>query len=355
MASPSLSSRAKAKRIGLIVLLLAGALLLVFFAAGFLDKSGVTAQQFVNLQQGGSSYPGYRRAHAKGICVEGEVNANGQLAQYSSASVFANNTTPFVGRFSIAGNSPHAHDLKAPVRSLALQIFLENGEQWRIAMNTPPVMAVATPEAFFKQLQALAPNPETSQRDPSKIKAFFKAHPESQAFLDWKKHYKESSSFALERYHSINAFYLVNQEGEHQAVRWAAVPTANFRQTPTLNPENPDALQQELIKRLHQGPITFDWQFTLAATEDDENNPTKLWPDTRPTVSAGAIVINRWQLQAGGACDGVNFDPLVLPKGVEPTADPILRARSGAYAESYKRRAIEKLQQRLRPGANHAP
>lgn len=39
----------------------------------------------------------------------------------------------------------------------------------------------------------------------------------------------------------------------------------------------------------------------------------------------------------------MNFDPLVLPTGVAPTADPILRARSAAYAESYRRRAKEQL------------
>lgn len=352
MAQPSLSPRAKAKRFGLIIFLLASALLLVLYAAGFFGKRGVTAQEFVNLQQGASAHAGYRRAHAKGICVKGVVNSNGQLAQYSKASVFAKGNTPFVGRFSIAGNNPHGHDLKAPVRSFALQLFLETGEQWRIAMNTPPVMAVATPEAFYKQLQALAPNPETGKRDPAKIKAFFKAHPESQAFLDWKKHYKESNSFALERYHSINAFYLVNAKGKKQAVRWTTVPMVN-ENAPTLNAQNPDALQQELIKRLSTSPVRFDWQFTLANAEDDENNPTKPWPETRTNISAGNIVIKSWQPQEGGTCDGVNFDPLVLPKGIAATADPILRARSGAYAQSYKRRAIEKLQQQLNAGANH--
>ncbi len=32
----------------------------------------------------------------------------------------------------------------------------------------------------------------------------------------------------------------------------------------------------------------------------------------------------------------------VLPKGMEPTQDPILHARSAAYADSYRRRAREK-------------
>ena len=43
-------------------------------------------------------------------------------------------------------------------------------------------------------------------------------------------------------------------------------------------------------------------------------------------------------VQAAGAA------PLVLPSGIKATADPILRARSAAYAESYRRRAKEQFQ-----------
>jgi catalase len=39
----------------------------------------------------------------------------------------------------------------------------------------------------------------------------------------------------------------------------------------------------------------------------------------------------------------MNFDPLVLPTCIEPSADPILRARGAAYAESFRRRAKEVL------------
>lgn len=43
----------------------------------------VTAQQFVDLQQGDSEHRGFRRAHAKGICVSGEFNANGNLSTFT--------------------------------------------------------------------------------------------------------------------------------------------------------------------------------------------------------------------------------------------------------------------------------
>lgn len=41
---------------------------------------------------------------------------------------------------------------------------------------------------------------------------------------------------------------------------------------------------------------------------------------------------------AGGLCQDIAFDPLVLPPGIEPSADPVLAARSAPYAVSLSRR-----------------
>ena len=102
-----------------------------------------------------------------------------------------------------------------------------------------------------------------------------------------------------------------------------------------------DALQLELAQRLAENPLRFDFMVTLAHDDDDENNATIAWPAERKTIKAGTIVINAVQPQQGGACDGINFDPLVLPEGMQAIANPILNARGSAYAESYRRRARE--------------
>ena len=44
------------------------------------------------------------------------------------------------------------------------------------------------------------------------------------------------------------------------------------------------------------------------------------------------------QLPAGKWKPGVNYDPLVLPVGVQGSDDPILAARSAVYAVSFNRR-----------------
>ena len=161
------SNPTMSKKITLIAIITLFALTILYFTGAF-NSDAVTAQRFVNLQQGDQAHAGFRRAHAKGICLAGSFESTGELAKYSQAKVFDLGATPFVGRFSIAGNNPTAPDLKAPVRSLAFSITTDDNQEWRVAMNTPPVMAVATPDAFFKQLQALSPDPVTKKRSPEK-------------------------------------------------------------------------------------------------------------------------------------------------------------------------------------------
>ncbi|RUO36894.1 catalase [Aliidiomarina shirensis] len=311
---------------------------LLFAVAGGLGQSSVTAQDFVNLQEGNNPHLGFRRAHAKGFCIAGEFVSNGSLQPYSIAPQFAATSTPFVGRISIAGNNPTAPDLNAPVRSLALS-FGAGSSRWLTAMNTPPVMAVGTPEAFYQQIQALSPDPETGERNPERIQAFFATHPETQTFRNWQAGYTPTASFASEIYHSINAFYLINENGDRQAVRWAAMPTISSNEE--LDSENVNALQNEFFARVEAQPVAFDLTFTFANDSDDETNPTVLWPEDRQQVVAGQIVVHQAMPENEGNCNEINFDPLVLPKGMAATADPILRARSAAYAESYRRRARE--------------
>ena len=44
----------------------------------------------------------------------------------------------------------------------------------------------------------------------------------------------------------------------------------------------------------------------------------------------------------GGPCIDVNYDPMVLPTGIEPSDDPILSARSAAYSRSFTLREGER-------------
>ncbi|GEM_PF-63925 len=347
-APAPLPARTRLARTAVIVLLvLAVALVVAFLRGAFGNGADHRASAIIRTMQGGGDTPlhaGFRRAHARGLCVRGRFVGSGEAAALSVAPLFAKGESPLLGRLSIGGGSPVAPEASAGVRSMALAITQADGQQWRMAMNTPPVLAVGTPEEFHQQLRAMAPDPATGKPDPARIAAFLDAHPESAAFRQWQAGYRASDSWANTQYHSINAFVLVDAQGRRQPVRWAMVPQAPF--TPLgEGPHTDDALTREFQQRLAQGPQRWTLRLQLAGSGDPVDNGALPWPDSRRTVDAGIVEITAAQPQEGGACNGLNFDPLVLPGGIEPSGDPILHARRAAYAESLRRRARETLRE----------
>ncbi|MGO1003781.1 catalase family peroxidase [Lysobacter sp. CA196] len=336
-------------RWALIVAAVAGAAAAFGYVGGGLDPHRLTAQGLVDrLQLNGGLHPGFRRNHAKGVCVIGHFDSNGNAARYSKAALFAPGRTPLVGRFAIPGGNPHAPDFGVPIRSLALSLTQADGQQWRTGMNSMPVFPVATPQAFYQQLQAGRPDPATGKPDPAKQAAFFAAHPETAAFRTWAKSHNPSPSYATETYYGLNAFYFVDAAGARHAVRWrVAADNGSERAAPATPPE--DYLEGELQQRLAQGPLRWRLLVTLAEAGDPTADATRVWPQDRVEIDAGTVVIERSEAQDHGACRDINYDPLILPAGIAASDDPLLPARSSAYAESYRRRTAEQA-----VGAAHA-
>lgn len=326
----------------LIGLVVAGFAAAFGYVGGWLAPGRLTPKRVIDaLQANGGEYPGYRRNHAKGVCVAGRFESNGALAAYSTAPLFAPGDTPVVGRLAIPGGNPYAADSSVPIRSFALRFDLADGEQWRTGMNAMPVFPVSTAQAFYDLQLATHPDPATGKPDPDKPKAFFAAHPETAAFLAWIKTAKPSASYVTETYQSINAFYLRDAAGQRHAVRWKVVPEqpANGDGGPAAG--DPDYLAADLAKRLGEGPLRWHLQMVFAADGDPVDDATKVWPEDRRTVDAGTIVIDSTQAQDDGPCRDVNYDPTILPRGIEVSNDPLLVARSAAYADSYLRRTRE--------------
>ncbi|WP_371234709.1 catalase family peroxidase [Pseudomonas sp. QE6] len=321
------------------------------WAAGWLGTERLTTARLIGrMEENAGVHPGYRRAHPRGICFKGHIEGNGALASSSRAGLLAAGRIEVLGRFSVGAGNPHAADTSVSVRSMALLLRQADGQQWRMAMNNPPVLAVRTPEDFYQQLGAMRPDPVTGKPDSRRVQAFFDAHPESAEFRSWVSSYRPSDSFASTRFNSINAFVLVDSVGGRQAVRWSMVP--ELAATPLAQQEAADdALQRDLLERVAAGPLRWQWRFTLAGATDAVDDPTRSWSVRREQVDAGTLVVEQARTQLEGDCYGFNFDPLVLPDGVEPSGDAILRARSAAYAESYRRRTAEGLPSDIDRGA----
>jgi catalase len=221
-----------------------------------------------------------------------------------------------------------------------LQFSQANGQQWRTGMNSMPVFPVGTPEAFYQMLKAGAPDPATGKPNPASMPAFFAAHPETAPFLAWVKTAKPSASYATETYNGINAFYLVTADGQRQAVRWGVVPQSQDAAGDTA-PPGADFLEKDLVQRLASGPLRWQLNITLANPGDPLDDASKAWTGEHKVLNAGTLVLQSSQPQADGDCRDINFDPLILPSGIQASNDPLLAARSAAYASSYLRRAGE--------------
>jgi catalase len=338
-APPPLSSRGAVLRFGLIALVLLVIVLAFGYVGGWLAPQRLTAQRLVNqLQANAGVFPGYRRNHAKGVCVAGYFDSNGQAQTYSVAQVFSPGRTPVVGRFAVPVGNPYAPDSAVPIRSLALRFTQANGQQWRTGMNSMPVFPVATPQAFYELLQAQQPDPSTGKPNPAKIGAFFASHPETAAFGAWVKTAKPSASYVTNSYWSLNAFEFVDAKGEKHAVRWRVVPEASGD---GVGGSDANYLDADLAQRLAQGPQRWHLMVTLANPGDPTNDASKEWPSDRREIDAGTLVLTSTQPQESGECRDINYDPTVLPHGIEISDDPLLPARSAAYATSYLRRTSE--------------
>ncbi|MEP6907066.1 MAG: catalase family peroxidase [Pseudoxanthomonas sp.] len=327
--------------IGVILLLAA---LAFAWVGGWLSPQRLTPQRMINaIEANGPPAPGYRRAHTKGICVFGRFDSNGSGAALSKARIFAPGSTPLLGRMSIGGGAPHGADNDARVRSMALQLVADNGQEWRMAMNSFPFFVVSSAEAFYEQTVASRPDPATGKPDPAKQAAFAAAHPESVKFANWAKTAPWPTSFANTDYNGVNAFRFVDAKGGSRYVRWSMRPQAPFAaMTPgQRKAASADFLSQDLQARLAQGPLRWDMVVTVAHDGDSILDPSQPWPEDRAQTVVGTVVIERAEAQATGPCRDLNFDPLVLPPGVEGSDDPILAARSAAYSVSFNRREGE--------------
>lgn len=288
-------------------------------------------------------HPGSRRSGAKGLCASGYFVGNTVGRSLSSAAVFNGDKVPVIARFSLGGGNAKASDKSRSVRGLALEFKLANGEQWQTANVSAPVFFVARPEQFAPFLQARTADPATGKPDPVKLQAFNDANPETLLQAAYLAKAPIPASYGAVNYWSTNAFEFVNAKGESQFVRWQFIPEQGVLglSEDQLKALPDDFLADELRKRVASAPVTFSFSVQLAESGDVLTDPTKVWPDSRRVLPAGRLVIDRVEAAAGGACEPITYNPLVLPRGIKPSADPVLTARAAPYALSLGRRLTE--------------
>jgi len=331
-------------RLGVIGVAVLCIVVLFAWAAGYLSPGRLTPGRFTEaFREVYGLHSGFRRNHAKGVCVSGYFDSNGEGMALSSAVVFRRRETRVLGRFSLPGGNPYVADAPRTPRGLALSFLLADGEVWRTAMLDIPVFTVHTPRGFYEQLLAGRADPRTGKPDPTRLATFLANHPETVRAQQMIAARPFSSGFANATYNSLDAFRFTNAAGESHAVRWSLVPQDAFAPDAPTTAQRQDRnyLFDALIARAKRGAIRWHLSVTVATKRDPTNDATVPWPANRERVDTGTLVLNSVQDEADGSCRDVNFDPLILPSGIAPTDDPLLSARSAVYSRDFTLREGE--------------
>lgn len=291
----------------------------------------------------GGKFEGFRRSGAKGVCAVGEFVGSADGRALSVASAFNGQPHPVVVRFSVGGGNPKAPDNARSQRNLALQFDLPGGERWQMGNISAPVFGAATPEQFLGRLESLQPDPETKRPNPDKVKAFADANPEVLLQGKWFASQPVPASYAKVNYWGVHGFTFVDAAGKKQSGKWIFEPVGGTQglSDDEAKAKGPDFLIDDLRQRVAAGSVAFDFNLQLAQQGDKLDSAVTPLPDDRRKVTLGRLTIKSVAADATGPCLAITYNPMILPKGVEPSADPMLAARAAPYAISLGRRLGE--------------
>jgi catalase len=314
----------------------------VLYAGGWVGTGGrLTPQAFMSaFRSVNGPQLGFRKNHAKGVALAGHFDSNGNGQELSRATVFRSGRTPVEGRFSLAGGNAHQADTAGAARGLGLAFGFPGGEQWRTAMLNLPVFPDSSPEGFYDRLVASAVVAGTGKPDPEAMAKFQAAHPETVRAMKIISAAPPSAGFADSTFRGLNAFYFVNAAGVRTPVRWSFEPLQPPGQSTSKSPD-PNWLFDDVIRRSRSGPLRWRLLLTMGDADDPVHDATVPWPAHRRVVDAGTLTLTAVVTEAAGNARDINFDPLVLPDGIERSEDPLLSPRSAVYAASYRLRATE--------------
>jgi catalase len=286
---------------------------------------------------------GKRRNHTKGLGSTGYFVGTDEAAQLSRSALFEGEKLEVVARFSIAGGDPSASDSERSPRGMGLEFRLKNGALHHMTMIHTPMFFARTPSTFLDKFLALAKDVQTGKADPRKLAAFMKQHPDNAAQAHFLEANNPPASYANSAFYGIHTFRFVNHAGKKTNVKFRFVPEDGVKSlTDEQLAQKPrEFLEAAFRDRVKQGPVRWDMIVTIGEPGDAEDDPTLLWPAGRREIKAGTLVLTSFAADEAAGAYKINFDPMQMADGIEPTDDPVLRFRSSSYAISHTRRQTE--------------
>lgn len=287
----------------------------------------------------GGPHPGFRANHAKGVMASGQFVPTPQARTLSKAPHFLGPAVPLTVRFSNDSGHIAFSDaaLNARPHGMAIRFHLPDGGSTDMVTNSTKAFPVSTPEDFLALLNAVAAS-GPSVAKPTPLDKFLTTHPSTVRYFDsW---HPAPVSFGTLTYNGLNAFKYTNAKGESRYVRYRIVPVSGeqFLSDEATGKAATNYLMDELPVRIARGAVKFTLLAQLAKEGDNVDDSAVAWSASNQLVELGTISVDKF-VSDKAAERALLFNPVSLPDGIEPSADPILAMRFPAYAVSFGQRA----------------
>lgn len=284
-------------------------------------------------------HPGFRPAHAKGILLTGTFTPSAEATSVTRAPHMGRESTPVTVRFSNSTGLPLVpdNDPNANPRGLAVRFNLAAHVHTDIVSHSTDGFPTRTGQEFLEFLGAVAAS-DPSKPSPSPIETFLGTHPAALAFVQMPK--PSPSSFVREAYFGVTAMRFTNKDGVSRHGRYRLIPEAGIEHLDNTAVKSKDAnfLFDELTQRVTVGPIGFRILVHLANENDVVDDATIHWPEDRPQIQLGTLVLTEVVPNNEHEQKEIIFDPIPRVDGIEPSDDPLLQLRAAAYLLSGRRR-----------------
>ena len=284
-------------------------------------------------------HPGFRPAHARGVMLTGAFTPSPDAASLTGAPHITRDSTPVTARFSSSTGLPQIpdNDPNGNPRGLAIRFNLAEHVHTDIISHSTDGFPTRTGQEFLEFLRAAASS-DPSQPSPTPIEAFLAGHPKALAFVQTPK--PSPSSFARESYFGVTAMRFTNKDGVSRYGRYRILPDAGNEHLDdaTAKTQGANYLFDELTERIARGPISFQILVQVANDTDIVDDATVHWPEERPLINLGRMVITNPVSDDAREQKKIIFDPIPRVDGIEPSDDPLLELRAAIYLLSGRRR-----------------
>jgi len=300
-----------------------------------------------------------RAVHAKGTGAYGEFEVTADISDICSIDMLlgVGKKTQCVTRFSTTGLERGSSDGVRDLKGMATRFFSKDGHWDWVCLNFP-FFFIRDPAKFPDLMHAQQRDPRTNLLNPGRFWDFVGRNPES-IHMALLQHSDFGDMFTWRTLSSYvgHCFKWIQTDGSFKYVHFflSSDQGPNFTDgaPADVDPNDPDFATKDLYDAIEQGNYP-SWTANVQVI-DPQDAPrlgfnildvTKHWnlgtyPKEMEKIPArpfGKLTLTRNVADYHSEIEQLAFSPSNMVPGVEPSEDPILRARMFAYPDAQRHR-----------------